>query len=107
MRPDRLFVDVVFPTLDVPVPLREDQLVASLLHYDTLIPELVIAVPKISSPSRCSRTVLSEPQTAEQLVEATTLVSLVEVIEQPVDIPVGVFLAVEFSKVFSPDRVLL
>ena len=60
-----------------------------LLHYDTPIPEQVIAVPKISSPSRCSRTVLSKPQTAKQLVDAPTLVSLVDVFEQPVDIPVG------------------
>ena len=43
-------------------------------------------MPKISSPSRVSRTVLSEPQTAR------TIVSLIEVIQQPVaqtvDIPV-------------------
>ena len=42
-------------------------------------------MPKISSSSRCSRTVL----TAEQLVEAPTLVSLVDVIEQTVGIPAG------------------
>ena len=58
-------------------------MVASLLHLDTPIPEEVIEVPKISSSSRCSRTVLSEPQTAEQLVEVPTVVSLVDVIELP------------------------
>ena len=59
-----------------------DQLVAVLSHVDFL------------SPSGLSpRTVLQEPQKAEQLVEAPTIVSLIEVIPQPVeqtvDFPVG------------------
>ena len=82
-------VDAASPTLDVPVPLREDQLMAVLKSYDFPFLEQVIAVTKISSPSRSSRTVLSEPQTAEELVEAPTLLSLVDVIEHTVDIPVG------------------
>ena len=61
--------------LDIPVPQMRDQRVASLLHLDAPIPEQVVAVPKISSSSRRSRTVLSEPQTAEQLVEVPTVVS--------------------------------
>ena len=42
---------------------------------DTVTPEHVIAVPKISWPSRPPRAVLSEPQMAEQLVEVPTVVS--------------------------------
>ena len=74
---------------DTLVPQREDQLVAVLSHVDSLVPEQVVAVPKISWPSRFPRTVLREPQKAEQLVEALTIVSLLRVFEQTVDIPVG------------------
>ena len=75
--------------LDVPVPQTVGQLVGALLHLDTPVPEhAIFEVPKISCPSRFPRSVLREPQKAEQLVEAPTFVSLVEVIEQPVDIPV-------------------
>ena len=38
-------------------------------HVDSVVPEQIIAVPKISWPSRFPRTVLCEPQKAEQLVE--------------------------------------
>ena len=55
-------VDAVSPTLDVLVPVREEQLVAVLTHFDLLFPEQVIEMPTISSPPRVSRTVLSEPQ---------------------------------------------
>ena len=78
----------VVPALGVPEPQMVLQLVAVLKPVDSPAPEQIIAVPKISWPSRFPRTVLREPQKAEQLVEAPTLVSLVEVIEQPVDIPV-------------------
>ena len=59
---------------------------AVLAHVDSFVPEQVIAVPKISSLPRCSRTVLDKPQTAEQLVEAPTVVA---VPKHTVDIPVG------------------
>ena len=62
---------------------------ALLMAFDFLVPEQVIKVPKISTPSRCPRTVLSVPQTAEQLVEAPTIVSLIQVIKQPVEQTVG------------------
>ena len=39
-----------------------DQLVAVLAHVDSLVSEQVIAVPRISWPSRFPRTVLREPQ---------------------------------------------
>ena len=74
--------------LDIPVPQMVDQLVATLLHLDSPIPEQVIAVPKISSSSRCSRTVLRVSQTAEQLVEVPTVVSFSQTAEQIIDIPV-------------------
>ena len=62
------------------------------MYLDTPSPEQVIAVPKISSSSRCSRTVLRDPQTAEQLVEVPTVVSFSslqqQTVEQIIDIPV-------------------
>ena len=63
------------PTLDVPVPQMVNQLVSFLTALDSFVPEQVIEVPKISTPSRCPRTVLSVPQTAEQLVEVPTIIS--------------------------------
>ena len=60
-----------------PVPQVVEQLIDAFRSLDSSMAEQVIAVPKISSPSRASRTVLSEPQTAGQLVEAPTIVSLI------------------------------
>ena len=39
----------VVPSLDVPVPQRENQLVEACRHLDLPIPEQAIEVPKISS----------------------------------------------------------
>ena len=79
---DQIVVAVsALPTFDVPVPQTVDQLVGALLHLDTPIPE---HAPQISCPSRFPRSVLREPQKAEQLVSCVS----VEVFEQPVDIPV-------------------
>ena len=74
-------------------------------------------MPKISWPSRFPRTVLREPQKAEQLVKAPTIVSLVDVIgqlvEQTVDVPVPLSSGfgglqglprTEFNWVFRADR---
>ena len=105
---DQIVVAVsALPTFDVPVPQMVDQLVGALLHLDTPIPEhAIFEVPKISCPSRFPRSALREPQKAEQLVEAPTLVSLVEVIEQPVDIPVRAWVVlVDVFKVFSLDSI--
>ena len=63
------------PTLDVPVPQLVDQLLSFLTALDSFVPEQVIEVPKIPTLSRCPRTVLSVPQTAEQLVEVPTIIS--------------------------------
>ena len=91
VRPDRLFE--VRPQEKVPAAHRGPSWWPCLHTYDLSIPKQVIEVPKISFPSRVSRTVLSEPQTAEQLLKAPTTASLVDVMEQlvgqTVDIPVG------------------
>ena len=75
--------------LDVPVPQMGDQLVDFMKMHDTLIPEQVIAVPKISCPPRPLRAFLSEPQMTEQLVEVPTELSFFsQVVDQNADIPV-------------------
>ena len=68
------------PTLDVPVPQLVDQLLSFLTALDSFVPQQVIEVPKISTLSRCPRTVLSVPQTAEQLVEVPTIISYSRVV---------------------------
>ena len=50
-----------------------DQLVAVIRPLDSAVPEQIVAVPKISWPPRFPRTVLREPQKAEQLVEVPTI----------------------------------
>ena len=80
------------PLLHDGVPQMVQQLVDILSPLDFRVAEQVIEVPKIVCPPRAACTVLGAPQTVEQLVEAPTMVSLVEVIRQPVeqavDIPV-------------------
>ena len=78
-----------FPALDVPVPQMVDQPVVLLAAFDVLVPEQVIEVPKMSTPSRCPRAFLSVPQTAEQLVEFPNVVSLIDVIRHPLEQTVG------------------
>ena len=65
----------VVPILAVPVPHMVDQLeVLKILGIQLpVLPEQVIEVPTISTPSRCCRTVLSAPQMAKQLVEVLCL----------------------------------
>ena len=109
-RPDRLYVvrpqgrvqrhtveqivdTVLFvPSLDVPVPQMENQLVDVCRLFDVLIPEQAIEVPKISStPRPPRRRVRFAEQTVEQLVEVPTIISyssLRGIMEQNVDIPV-------------------
>ena len=93
----------VVQILDLPVPHRMDHLAELLnLEEDVLdagrlvdrffqVPEPVIEVPKISLDVIPLRTLVPEPQLAEQLVEVPTIVSFSLVqrtIEQTVDIPV-------------------
>ena len=88
-------VDTVLfvPSLDVPVPQMENQLVDVCRLFDVIIPEQVIEVPKISStprPPRRRRVRFAE-QTTEQLVEVPTIISyssLQRTVEQNVNIPV-------------------
>ena len=82
---------LVVPSLDVPVPQLENQLVEASRLLDLHIPEQVIEVPKISSSSRRSRRRRVPTVTAEQLVEVPTIVSfssLHGVVERNVEIPV-------------------
>ena len=56
--------------LDAPVPQSVVQMVEVLRPYDTMVPEQVIDVPKITSTDVIpQRTVLRVPQMAEQLVD--------------------------------------
>ena len=71
--------------LDAPVLQMGDRLVEVLKRLDIAVVEQVIAVPKLSIDSIPLRSVLCEPQMAEQLVEVPTDVVLVE---QIVNIPV-------------------
>ena len=84
-------VDAVpgLPALDVPVPQMVDQPLVLLAAFDVLLPEQVIEVPMMSTLTRCPRTVLSVPQTAEQLVDFPNVVSLIDVIRHPVELTVG------------------
>ena len=59
----------VVPALGVPEPQMVLQLVAVLKPVDSTVPEQVIAVPKISLPSRPLRAALAATQMVEQLVE--------------------------------------
>ena len=98
----------VVPLLHDAAPQMVEQLVDFLTPLDFPVPEQVIDVPKIVCPPRAARTVLGVPQTVEQLVEAPTIVSLIDVIrqpvEQPVDIPVRAWWT---SSRFSPWAVFL
>ena len=71
------FVPVPMLDLDAPVPQTVDQLVDVLKLFDNSVPEQVIDVPKISQDAIPQRTVLFEPQLAEQLVEVPTAVTFV------------------------------
>ena len=66
------FVPVPMLDHDAPVPQMVDQLVDVLKFFDNSVPEQVIDVPKISQDAIPQRTVLCEPQLAEQLVEVPT-----------------------------------
>ena len=80
----------VVPLLHDVVPQMVEQLVDILSLLEFHVAEQVIEVPKIVCPPRAARTVLGAPQTVEQLVEAPTIVSLIDVIRQPVEQPVDI-----------------
>ena len=65
---------VPVPSLDVPVPQTVGQLVEVLRLIDTVVPEQVIDVPKITSQDVIpQRAVLRVPQMAERLVDEPAL----------------------------------
>ena len=78
------------PLLHDVVPQMVEQLVDFLTPLDFPVPEQVIEVPMIVCPPRAARTVLGAPQTVEQLLEAPTIVTLIDVIRQPVEQPVDI-----------------
>ena len=80
----RCRVGVTDSRCSFPVPQMVDQLLSFFTALDSSVPEQVIEVPKISTPSRCPRTVLSVPQMAEQLVEVPTIISFssLRIVEQ-------------------------
>ena len=73
--------------LDLPVPQTLGYVADALRILDRPMAEQVIEVPKIScSPCLC-RSLIPEPQSAEQLVEVPTVVSPLRIAEQIVGIP--------------------
>ena len=62
----------VVPALGIPELQMVDQLVAVLKPVDSSVPDQIIAVPKISLPSRPLRAALAATQMVEQLVEVPT-----------------------------------
>ena len=68
---DLLRVAAMVQVLDAPVPQTVEQLPDILRFFETLMPdpEQVIEVPKILPEDVSMRTVVREPQLAEQLVE--------------------------------------
>ena len=102
--------------LDVPVPQPVDQLVEVLRLIDTMVPEQVIDVPKITSQDVIpQRAVLRVPQMAEQLVHefcfSSTTLSFVEEEqeeEQPSLVPESYFrddFGREWCRVHGPGGV--
>ena len=88
------------PTLDDPAPQIVEQLPDILLFFDalSLVPEQVIEVPKIL-PWTSWRTMVREPQLAEQLVEVPTIVSFLELTFQLVVVVELVEVFLGFSQV--------
>ena len=74
--------------LDLPVPQTVDNVTDALRFLDLPLAEQVIKVPKISCSPCPSRSLVPEPQSAEQLVEVPTVLSPSHIAEQIVGIPV-------------------
>ena len=77
--------------LDLPVPQMVERVTDTLRILDFPIAEQVIEVPKISCSPCPSRSLVPEPQSAEQLVEVPTVLSptriALQIAEQIVGIP--------------------
>ena len=77
--------------LDLPVPQTVDYVEDALRILDRPMAEQVIEVPKISCSPCPSRSLIPEPQSADQLVEVPTVSSPLRIAEQIVGIPVPRF----------------
>ena len=73
---------------DLPVPQTVDYVEDAFRILDRPMAEQVIDVPKISCSPFPSRSLLPEPQSAEQLVEVPTVLSPLRIAEPIVGIPV-------------------
>ena len=74
--------------LDLLVPQTASYVEDALRILDRPMAEQVIEVPKISCSPCTSRSLIPEPQSAEQLVEVPTVLSPLRIAEQIVGIPV-------------------
>ena len=74
--------------LDLPVPQMVENFTDTLRMLDRPIAEQVIEVPKISCSPCPSRSLVPEPQSADQLVDVPTVLSPSRIVEQIVGIPV-------------------
>ena len=78
--------------LDLPVPQMVENVSDTLRFLNFPIAEQIIEVPKFSCSPCPSRSLVPEPQTAEQLVEVPTVLSptriALQIVEQIVDTPV-------------------
>ena len=74
--------------LDAPVPHPVENVADALPIHDRPIAEQVVEVPKISCSPCPSRSLIPEPQSADQLVEVPTVLSPLRIAEQIVGIPV-------------------
>ena len=74
--------------LDASVPQTVDCVMDALRILDLPMAEQVIEVPKISCSPCPSRSLIAEPQSADQLVEVPTVLSPLRIAEQIVGTPV-------------------
>ena len=88
----RILASLQVQILDLPVPQMVENVTDTLWILDFSIAERVIEVPKISCSPCPLRSLVPEPQSAEQLVEVPTVLSptriALQIAEQIVGIPV-------------------
>ena len=94
--------------LDLPVPQTVENVTDTLRILDFPMAELVIEVPKISCSPCPLRSLVPEPQSAEQLVEVPTVLSptriALRIAEQIVDTPVPQGRGKRRGKGFLPEQ---
>ena len=90
--------------LDLPVPQTVDYVADALWILDRPMAEQVIAAPKISCSLCPSRSLVPEPQSAEQLVEVPTALSPLRIAEQIVGTPVPLGRGKRHVQGFLPEQ---